>query len=108
MRIKKGDSVLVLTGRSRGKTGKVLFVDMDKQTVLVEGLQMVKKHQKPTQTNRKGGIISKEAPIHLSNVSLYVQTDKGIKPTRVGYKLVDAGQGKSRKVRISRTTGEEI
>lgn len=108
MRIKKGDNVLVLTGRSRGKTGKVLFVNLEKQTVLVEGLQLVKKHQKPTQQSRKGGIITKEAPIQLSNVSHFVQTDKGIRPTRVGYKMVDAEGGKKRKVRISRVTGEEI
>ncbi|MDZ4724035.1 MAG: 50S ribosomal protein L24 [candidate division Zixibacteria bacterium] len=107
MRIRKGDNVLILCGQSRGKTGRVLFVIPDKDQVLVEGLNLRKKHQKPTQKSPKGGIISKEAPIHISNVALHVSGSKGPRPTRLSSRIIEDG-GKRTKVRISRVTGEQI
>ena len=92
MRIKKGDTVYVRSGASRGKTGRVLNVDVKKQMILVEGINMKKRHQRPTQKQPKGGIISIEAPIHLSNVAVYSST--------LG--------GKVTKVRTCRKTGEQI
>ncbi|KAA3634561.1 MAG: 50S ribosomal protein L24 [Calditrichaeota bacterium] len=105
MKIKKGDTVFVRTGKSAGKTGKVLFVGKDNDKVLVEGINMVKRHQRPTQKNPKGGIISIEAPIHISNVALYSNTLGG--PTKISTKVITDG-GKKTKVRICRKTGEEI
>ena len=71
MRIVKGDKVVVISGNNRGKTGEVLKVVPDKNRVIVKGLNMVKRHTRPTQKNPQGGILEKEAPIHLSNVMLY-------------------------------------
>lgn len=105
MRIKKGDTVFVRSGQSKGKTGRVLFVDTAKNTVLVEGLNKKKRHQRPTQRNQKGGIVSKEAPIHMSNVALMDTAAGG--PTRLGVKIIDEG-GKKKRVRISRKSGEII
>lgn len=105
MRIKKGDTVFVRTGKSRGKTGRVLFVNPKKQRVLVEGVNMKKRHQRPTQKSPKGGIITIEAPIHLSNVALYSSSLSG--PTKVSSTVVQEG-GKSIKVRVCRKTGEQI
>ena len=105
MRIKKGDTVYVLSGANRGKTGRVLNVDHKKQKVLVEGVNMRKKHQRPTQKSPKGGIIAIEAPVHASNLALY-SSSLG-RPTRVSMRLIEEG-GKKRKVRICRKTGEQI
>ena len=105
MRIKKGDTVYIRTGKSAGKTGKVLFVDTENDKVLVEGMNMVKRHQRPTQKNPKGGIITIEAPVHLSNVALYSSTLGG--PTRTSTKVITEGD-KTTKVRICRKTGEQI
>ncbi len=69
--VKKDDTVMVLTGKDKGKTGKILKVIPKKMRVIVEGVNIVKKHQKPTQANPEGGIITKEAPIHVSNVLLF-------------------------------------
>lgn len=100
-RIKKGDTVIVITGRERGKTGKVVRVLGDAERVIVERVNVVKRHQKP-QGNNPGGIIEKESPIHLSNVMLLCpDTDK---PTRVGRKRLEDGTG----VRVSRRSGEVI
>ena len=96
MRIKKGDTVRVITGsteKGKGKEGKVLSVDLKNGKVLVEGINMVSKHAKPSATNQNGGIIQKEAPIDISNVMLVVD---GV-PTRVGFKEVDG-----KKVRFAR------
>ena len=101
MKIRKGDNVKVITGRERGKNGKVLRVDLKKVRVWVEGLNMVKRHQKPSQTHKQGGIIEKEAPISLSNVMYY--DEKAGKASRVGYKLSKEG-----KVRIAKRTGDVI
>jgi large subunit ribosomal protein L24 len=105
--IKKGDTVYIRTGSSKGKTGRVLAVNPKKKTILVEGVNKVHQHQRPTQKNPQGGIITREQPIHISNVALVVQTAEGSKPTRAKKKVID-DSGKKVKVRISRLTGEQI
>ena len=101
-RIKKNDTVVVLTGEDKGKTGKVLKVDREKGRVLVENVHMVSKSQKPSAKNPQGGIVKQEAPIHISNVSLI--DPKSGKPTRVGIKVTEDGK----KIRIAKKSGEEI
>ncbi|MFB0922965.1 MAG: 50S ribosomal protein L24 [Alphaproteobacteria bacterium] len=101
MRIKKGDQVVVLTGREKGKSGEILRVDRDRNRVLVQGVNMVKRHERATQTS-PGGINQYEAMLHASNVSLIDPDTK--KPTRVGYKTLDDG----RKVRFAKRSGEVI
>ena len=97
--IKKGDRVVVLTGRDRGKRGEVLKVLPREARVVVQGVMMVKKHQRPSPQSGGGGIVTKEAPIHISNVALVdPETDR---PTRVGHKRLDDG----RKVRVARRSG---
>ena len=98
-RIRKGDTVVVLAGKYKGSRGTVLRVDAEASRVLVERVNLVKKHQKPSASNRQGGIIEKEAPIHLSNVML---VHKG-EPTRVGFREVGG-----RKQRFSKRHGEAI
>ena len=100
-KIRKGDKVVVRTGKDKGKTGEVLRVLRDEGRVLVQGVNMVKRHTRPAPGN-PGGIIDKEASIHISNVAL--ADPKSGKPTRVGFKLLDGG----RKVRIARRSGEAI
>ena len=99
MKIKKGDKVIVLSGDDKGKTGEVLKAMPKESKVVVQGVNLVKRHTKPSQTT-PGGIISKEAAIHVSNVALV--TSEG-KPTRVGFKTENG-----RKVRVARKTGEVI
>ena len=99
--IKKGDTVKVLSGDSKGKTGKVLQVDVEKYRALVEGLNMISKHTKPSAKNPQGGIIKKEAPIHISNLML---VDAKGTASRIGRKLGEKGK----LVRYSKKTGEEI
>ena len=99
-KIKKGDRVVVLTGKDKGRQGSVLRVLPKDDRVFVEGLNMVQRHTRPTQFDPQGGIKNKEASIHLSNVA--VVDSKG-KPTRVGFKV----EG-DKKVRIAKTTGEVI
>jgi large subunit ribosomal protein L24 len=99
-KIRKGDKVVVLTGRDKGRTGEVFEVHPDENKALVRGINMVKRHQKQTQ-NQEGGIISKEAPVHLSNIA-YVGKDG--KPTRVGFKILADGK----KVRVAKNSGAEI
>ena len=102
LHIKKGDNVYVNSGNDRGKTGRVLAVDPKKQRAIVEGLNMVSKATKPTAQHPNGGIIKKEAPIHISNLNP-VDPKTG-KPTRVGYTVKEDGK----KVRIAKKSGEEI
>jgi large subunit ribosomal protein L24 len=99
-KIRKGDKVIVLTGRDKGRTGEVYEVRPTEGTALVRGINMVKRHQKQTQS-QEGGIISKETPIHLSNIA-YVGKDG--KPTRIGFKIHADG----RKVRVAKSSGVEI
>ncbi|MCF7802532.1 MAG: 50S ribosomal protein L24 [Candidatus Marinimicrobia bacterium] len=100
MKIKKNDTVKVIAGEYRGKQGKVLAVFPDKNRVLIEGVNFVKRHQKQTSAQSPAGIIEKEAPIHLSNVQIVISD----KPIRVGYKFLEDG----RKVRYDKATGEII
>lgn len=100
--VKKGDMVLVIAGRDRGKKGKVLRVFPAKNTVLVEGVNIVKKHMRPTQELQQGGIISREAPLHASNVQLVC--GRCGKPARTGKKLLADG----RSVRYCRQCGETL
>ena len=100
MKIKKGDQVIVITGRDKGKTGEVIKSMPKENKVIVQGINLVKRHTRPTQESA-GGIITKEAPIHVSNVALIDPKDG--KATRVGFK-VENGQ----KVRVSKRSGEVI
>ena len=100
MKIKKGDTVQVITGNDKGKIGRVIKVFLNRDRVVVESVNIVKKHARPTQDNPQGGIIEKEASIHISNVMMVASG----KPTRVGYKTLEDG----RKVKFAKTTGEVI
>jgi large subunit ribosomal protein L24 len=103
-KIKKGDTVVVIAGRDRGRSGEVIEVRRDDDRALVRGVNMVRRHQRQD-AKTEGGIISKEAPIHLSNIALADPKDK--KPTRVGFKII--GQGDDRKkVRVAKRSGAEI
>ena len=100
MKIKKGDTVQVISGADYGKTGRVIKVYLDTDKVVVEGINMVKKHTRPTQENPQGGILEKEASIHVSNIMLIVSG----KPTRVGFKILENGK----KVKVAKSNGEVI
>ena len=100
-KIKKGDKVVVLTGRDRGRTGEVIEVRPTEGRALVRGVNLVKRHQKQS-AQQDGGIISKEAPIHLSNIA-YADPKDG-KPTRIGFKVLSGGK----KVRVAKRSGAEI
>jgi large subunit ribosomal protein L24 len=102
LHIKKGDTVMVIAGDSKGQQGRVLVVDNEKEKVMVEGVNMVKKHARPTNKTPKGGIIEKEAPIHISNLKVI---DSSGKPTRVGRKI---DEKTNKTVRYSKKTGEVI
>ena len=99
-KIKKGDRVVVLTGKDKGRQGKIVKVMPKESRVVVEGLNMVQRHTRPTQLDPQGGIKNKEASIHLSNVAI---ADANGKPTRVGFRV----EG-DKKVRFAKTTGEVI
>lgn len=99
LKIKKGDTVKVIAGKDKGKEGKVLAVNATKGTVLVEGVNMIKKHEKPNNSNAEGGIVSQEGPINISNV-MYVHKGQA---TRVGFKFVDG-----KKVRYAKSNEEVI
>ncbi|MFQ5498253.1 MAG: 50S ribosomal protein L24 [Candidatus Zixiibacteriota bacterium] len=105
MHIRRGDTVYVRSGQYKGKTGRVLHFSKDRQRLVVEGINMRKKHQRPTQKNPKGGIVSIEGPIHISNVALFSSSLNG--PTKVSHRVIEEG-GKKRRVRICRKSGEEI
>lgn len=102
LHIKKGDNVIVVTGESKGQQGRVLEVQRDKERAIVEGVNMVSKHTKPNAQSPQGGIIKKEASIHISNLQL-VDPASG-DPTRVGRRL----NSKNKLVRYSKKSGEEI
>lgn len=99
LKIKKGDTVKVIAGKNRDKEGKVIAVDPKKGTVLVEGVNMITKHTKPSMANQQGGIIHQEGPIDISNV-MYVHKGKA---TRVGFKMDG-----DKKVRFAKSTGDVI
>ena len=100
MKIKKGDTVQIISGNDVGKSGRVIKVFPSKEKIIVEGLNMVKKHARPTQEIPQGGIMEKEAAIHVSNV-MFVS---GSQPTRIGYRILDDGK----KVKFSKKSGEVI
>ena len=101
VKIKKGDRVIVTAGRDKGKTGEVLRIINKNNRVLVQGVNMIKRHQRPTQT-AQGGIVEMEAAIHISNLAHIDPKDQ--KPTRVGFKVLEGG----RKVRFAKRSGEVI
>ena len=100
-KIRKGDKVVVLTGRDKGRTGEVMSVSPKDSRAIVRGVNLIRRHQRQTQ-NQEGGIITKEAPIHLSNIALADPKDG--KPTRVGFTFQKDG----RKVRVAKRSGETI
>ncbi len=102
LRIKKGDTVLVLSGKDKNKKGRILVVMPKKEKVIVEGVNIIKKHQKPSRKYPQGGIIEKEHPIHISKVLLICP--KCDKPTRIGARFLEDG----RKLRICKKCGEVI
>ena len=99
-KLKKGDNVVVISGKDKGKSGEIIEVLKSIDKVKVRGVNIVKKHNKPNANNPKGGITEKELPIHVSNISLVTSDGK---PTRVGYRVE-----KDKKVRFSKKSGEEI
>ncbi|SCP97864.1 50S ribosomal protein L24 [Anaerobium acetethylicum] len=99
MKIKKGDTVKVIAGKDKDKTGKIININMKNNTVLVEGVNMMTKHAKPSAANQNGGIIHQESPIDVSNV-MYVHNGKA---TRIGYTMKN-----DKKVRVAKSTGEVI
>ncbi|GAA1022955.1 MULTISPECIES: 50S ribosomal protein L24 [Amycolatopsis] len=104
MKVKKGDTVVVIAGKDKGAKGKVIQAYPERERVLVEGVNRIKKHTRITQTQRgaqSGGIVTQEAPIHVSNVMV---VDSDGKPTRVGYRIGEDGK----KVRVSRRNGKDI
>ena len=101
VRIRKGDKVIVTSGKNKGKTGEVIKVMPDKNRALVRGINIVKRHTKPAQNNA-GGIVEKESPINISNISFYEEKNK--KATRLGFKFLEDG----RKVRFSKLSGEVV
>lgn len=100
--IKKNDKVIVLAGKEKGKIGNVLKVDSEKGRVIVEKVNMVKRHSKPSAQNAQGGIIEKEAPIHLSNIMLVC--NRCTEPSRVGMEILEDGS----KVRICKKCSEQL
>lgn len=102
LRIKKEDNVIVISGKDKGKKGRVIAAFPSENRVLVEGVNMVKKHTKPSMQNQQGGIVNQEAPIHASNVMI-VDPKTG-EPTRIGYKVLDNGK----KVRIAKKSGQQL
>lgn len=101
MHVKKGDNVQVISGKDKGKQGVILFASPKQNRVTVEGVNIIKKHAKPSQDNPQGGILDQEAPIHVSNVMpLDPKTNE---PTRVSYKIEDG-----KKVRIAKKSGNEL
>lgn len=103
VRIKKGDLVKVIAGKDKDKEGKVISINAKKRTAIVEGVNMITKHAKPSMANQQGGIIHQEAPIDISNI-MYVH--KG-QPTKIGYRFVEGKKGLE-KVRVAKSTGEVI
>ena len=107
MKIRKNDQVVVISGDDRGRKGRVLKVFSEKQRLIVEGVNMIKRHTRPSQRNPQGGIIEKEAPIHASNVML-IDPKQGV-PTRVGIQTIQASDKASRnRVRVAKKSGEII
>lgn len=105
-KLKNGDFVEVIAGRGKGKRGKIEKILKKENRVVVEGINMVKRHQKPTQKNLQGGIEVKEASIHLSNVMIV--DPKSNRPTRIGIKFIESRSGEKKKIRVSKNTGAPL
>ncbi|MFP5019811.1 50S ribosomal protein L24 [Pseudonocardia phyllosphaerae] len=108
MKVKKGDTVQVIAGKDKGAKGKVIAAYPERQRVLVEGVNRIKKHTRVSQNQRgaeSGGVVTQEAAIHVSNVMV---VDSDGKPTRIGKKTVEGEDGATRRVRISKRNGKEI
>lgn len=101
MKVRKGDTIIVIAGKDRGKSGEVVRAFPKKGTVLVEGVNVVKKHQRARRQGQRGQIVDKALPLHVSNVAL--KDPKTGKPTRVGYEVVD-----TKKVRMAKKSGSKI
>ncbi|MBD3165906.1 50S ribosomal protein L24 [bacterium] len=106
MKVRKGDEVVVIAGNDKGKKGKVLKVFPDEDRVIVEGVNQIKRHTKPRPNMPQGGIIEREGKIHASNVM--VLDPKSGKPTRIGHKFVTGEDGKKKRVRVARASGEVL
>lgn len=107
MDIKKNDMVVVIAGNYRGAKGKVLKVFPKQQRAIIEGVNLRKRHTKPSQKNQQGGIIEQEAPVHLSNIMII--DPKTGEPTRIGHKIIiDDKTGKKRSVRVSKISNQEL
>ena len=107
MHVRKGDQVEVVSGKARGKRGRVLRVFRDRKRAIIEGVNMIKKHAKPDpRKGVQGGLLEQEAPVHVSNLMLI--DPESDKPTRVGYKFLEGTDGKRRKVRVARRSGAEL
>jgi large subunit ribosomal protein L24 len=107
MKIRKNDMVMIISGNDRGKTGKVLKVFPKKYRVIVEGINLRKRHTKPNQKNPQGGILEKEAPVHASNVMIL--DPKSNEPTRIGSRVIlDEKTGKKKIARVAKISGEML
>jgi large subunit ribosomal protein L24 len=111
MNIKKGDIVVIRRGKDRGtpdkpKTGKVLHVFPAKNRLIIEGVNIIGRHSRPSRRNPKGGIVRKEAPIHRAKVALFCRSCSA--PTKVSYKILEETEGKKTKIRLCRRCGEAI
>ncbi len=106
MKVKKGDNVYVIGGNYKGKIAKVLHVFPARNRLIVEGINMIKRHTRPTQKNPKGGVVIKEGTIHRSNVKVYCGSCKS--PTRISFKMIESKGAASSKVRVCRMCGAEL
>lgn len=107
MKIKKNDMVMIIAGNDRGKTGKVLKVFPKNSRIIIEGINIRKRHTKPSQRSPQGGILEKESPIHVSNVMML--DPKSNEPTRLGAQIIlDEKSGKKKRARVSKLSGEMI
>lgn len=105
-KLRKNDKVKVISGNNRGKEGKILKIFRSADKIIVEGVNMIKRHTKPNQKNPQGGITQKEAPIQVSNVMLI--DPKAGEPTRLGVQIIDEGSGKKKRMRYGKKSGEII
>jgi len=105
-RLKKNDRVKVISGNHRGKEGKILKIFRDKKRVIVEGVNIIKRHTRPTQKNPQGGISQKEAPIHISNIMLI--DPKSNEPSRIGMQIITDDSGNRKRMRYGKKSGEII
>ncbi len=105
-KLRKNDKVKVISGNNKGKEGKILKIFRSDDKIIVEGVNMIKRHTKPNQKNPQGGITQKEAPIQVSNVMLI--DPKAGEPTRLGVKIIEEGEGKKKRMRYGKKSGEII